>query len=195
MRGEDFGKREEAMRIAKATLTRSWAWTSGLALGVFAVLAFLDYRLKALTGVDTADMAGFASAIQFQAAFHAWGPEPYAARAGFNLGFDYLLMPLYAASFFYSGVIAAEGFAPRPGRLRRLLMAAIWVPVIGAIADAAENALNITMLLSGATDTLATLAASASRIKNVALLVGLALFVGAAMAWFKARWAAKAGTR
>jgi hypothetical protein len=158
---------------------------------VFAVLTLLDYRLKALTGVGTADLAGFASAVQFQAAFHAWGPEPYAARAGFNLGFGYLLMPFYAASFFYSGVIAAEGFAPGPGLPRRVLMAAIWVPVIGALADAAENALHITMLVSGATNTLAGLAASASRIKNIALLVGLALFVGAAMAWFKARRAAK----
>ena len=35
------------MRIAKATLIRSWVWTTGLGLGVFAVLAFLDMRLKA----------------------------------------------------------------------------------------------------------------------------------------------------
>ena len=179
------------MRIAKATLIKSWGRASGLALGVFAMLAFLDYRLKALTGVGTADLAGFASAVQFQAAFHAWAPQPYAARAGFNLGFDYLLMPLYAASFFYSGVIAAEGFAPRAGTLRRILMAAIWVPVIGAVADACENALHLTMLVSGASDTLAAMAASASRIKNIALIVGLALFMGAAMAWFKERRTAK----
>ncbi len=179
------------MRIAKATLIRSWVWTTGLGLGVFAVLAFLDMRLKALTGVGTADLSGFGSAIQFQLAFRAWAPEPYAARAGFNLGFDYLLMPLYAASFFYSGVIAAEGLAPRGSSLRRILLAAIWVPVIGAIADASENALHLTMLVGGATDTLATMAASASRIKNVALVVGLALFVGAALAWFKARHAEK----
>jgi hypothetical protein len=179
------------MRIAKATLWSRWAWSSGLGVGVFAILAFLDFRLKALTGVNTSDLAGFSSAVQFQAAFHAWAPEPYAARAGFNLGFDYLLMPLYAMSFFYSGVITAEGFAPRPGQLRRIIMAAIWVPVIGAVADAAENALHMTMLLTGAGDSLATLAASASRIKNVALLVGLALFLGAVMAWFNQRRAAR----
>jgi hypothetical protein len=179
------------MRIAKATLWSRWAWSSGLGLGVFAILALLDYRLKALTGVGTADLAGFSSAVQFQLAFRAWGPEPYAARAGFNLGFDYLLMPLYAASFFYSGVIAAEGFAPRPGRLRRIIMAAVWVPAIGAVADAAENALHMTMLLGGANDTLAALAASASRVKNVALVVGLALFLGAVMAWFNQRRAAR----
>ena len=101
------------MRIAKATLTKSWAWSSGLAAGVFAVLAFLDYRLKALSGVNTADLSSFSSWAQFQLAFRAWRPEGFAARAGFDLGFAYLLMPLYAASFFYSGIIAAEGLAPR----------------------------------------------------------------------------------
>src|ERR1700742_4128728 len=137
------------MRIAKATLTSRWAWSSGLAVGVFAVLAFLDYRLKALTGVDTADLSSFSSWAQFQLAFRAWGPERFAARAGFNLGVDYLLMPLYAVSFFYSGVIAAEACAQKPGPLRRVLMAAIWVPLIGAMADAAENAVYLAMLTQG----------------------------------------------
>jgi hypothetical protein len=98
-------------------------------------------------------------------------------------------MPLYAASFFYSGIIAAEGLAPKPGRLRRLIMAAIWVPLIGAVADGCENALHLIMLLHGANDSLAQLASSASRIKNVALVVGLALFLGAVMAKFKERQA------
>ena len=45
------------MRIAKATLMSRWAGPRGLALGVFAILALLDFRLKALTGVGTADLA------------------------------------------------------------------------------------------------------------------------------------------
>ena len=175
------------MRIAKSTLWSRWAWSSGLALGVFAVLAALDYRLKVLTGAGTADLSSFSSWAQFQLAFRAWAPERFAARAGFNLGFDYLLMPLYAMSFFYSGIIAAEGFAARPGQLRRVIMAAVWVPVIGALADAGENAVYLTMFMDGPSQGLATLAASASRIKNVALLVGLALFLGAVMTWFNQR--------
>jgi hypothetical protein len=180
------------MRIAKASLSSRWAWSTGLALGVFAVLSLMDFRLKAATGVGTADLAGFTSAVQFQAAFLAWAKQSYAARAGFDLGFDYLLMPLYAASFFYSGVIAAEAFAKRPSGLRRIIMAALWVPLIGALADAAENALQLGMLANGASDTLAGLAASASRIKTVALVVGLLLFLGAAMAKLNERRAAKA---
>jgi hypothetical protein len=175
------------MRIAKATLISRWAWSSGLAIGVFAILAFLDYRLKVLSGVDTADLSSFSSWAQFQLAFRAWGSERFAARAGFNLGFDYLLMPLYAVSFFYSGIITAEGFAQNPGILRRVLMAALWVPIIGAVADAAENGIYLAMLMQGPSQGLAALAASVSRIKIVALLVGLALFIGAVMAWFQGR--------
>ncbi|HWC63244.1 MAG TPA: hypothetical protein VG501_06455, partial [Rhizomicrobium sp.] len=137
------------MRIAKATLVRVWVWSSGLAVAVFAVLTLLDYRLKALSGVNTADLSGFAGWAQFQLAFRAWAPERFAARAGFNLGFGYLLMPLYAMSFFYSGIIAAEGLAPKPGPLRRVIMAAVWVPVAAAFADAAGNALYLAMLAQG----------------------------------------------
>jgi hypothetical protein len=153
-----------------------------LGVAVYIVLTALDLRLKVLTGVGTADLASFSTIAQFRAAFWAWGPEPYAARAGFDLGLNYLLMPLYAASFFYSGVIAAEGFAPRPGRLRRWILLAAMVPPVGAGFDAAENALHLTMLLNGPTQLLVRLAIVASNVKEAALAVGLALFMGAVMA-------------
>ena len=175
------------MRIAKATLNRNWLWSSGLAFLAFAVLATLDYRLKALTAVDTADLSSFSGLVQFQAAFVVWRPEVIAVRAGFILGLGYLLMPLYAASFFYSGIIAAEGLAPRPGTVRRVVMAAIWVPIVGAVANACENALYLSMLLGGVDQTLVMLAAAASRVKTVTLFIGLLLFLGAVMARFQAR--------
>ena len=178
------------MRISKATLMNRWAWSTGLAMAAFTILSALDLRLKALTGVATADLASFSSAAQFRAAFWAWSAEPYAVRAGFDLGFDYLLMPLYAASFFYSGILTAEGFAPKPGGLRRILLMAALVPLVGAAADAAENAVQIMMLLGGATDTLATLSSSASSIKNIALMVGLVLLLGAIVTRINQRRAA-----
>ena len=181
------------MRIAKATLMSRWGWSTGLAMGVFAIMAALDWRLKALTGVGTSDLASLSSAVQFQAAFRAWSAEPYAVRAGFNLGFDYLLMPLYAASFFYSGIVAAEGLAPKPNLLRRIILMTALVPLVGAVCDAAENALQLTMLLGGAGDMLATLSSSASRIKNLALLVGLALLLAAIFARVHQRRVSKTG--
>jgi hypothetical protein len=177
--------------VAKATLSSRWAWSTGLGLCVFAILLGLDQWLKFRSGVGTADLVFFTNAAQFRVAFWAWGRGPYLALAGFNLGFDYLLMPLYAASFFYSGVLTAETFAPKPGRLRRLILLAAMVPLVGALCDACENALQLTMLLGGVSDTLATLSSTASTAKLVALAVGVALLAGAFAARIKQRRAAR----
>ena len=90
------------------------------AAAVFGVLAWSDMRLKALSGYGTADLQSFSTAAQYRAAFLVW-PSRYAVRAGFDWGLDYLLMPLYAAAFFYSGILAREAFALRGSRLARIL--------------------------------------------------------------------------
>lgn len=169
------------MRIAKETLVRRWTVTTVLAAIVFAVLAWSDLRLKSLSGFGTADLQGFSTAAEYKRAFMAW-PSLYAVRAGFNWGLDYLLMPLYAAAFFYSGILAREGFAPRPGRLRRILTMLAAVPIAAALLDAAENALELTIMLSGATDSAARIALMISNAKWVAIYVGVALWLGALLA-------------
>jgi hypothetical protein len=169
------------MRITKQILVRRWALTTILALVVFAVLAASDLRLEALSGFGTADLQGFSSARQYNAAFMVW-PSLYAVRAGFNWGLDYLLMPLYAMSFFYSGIIAREGFAPGPSRLGRILTTLAAVPIAGAVLDAIENALQFFMMLNGATDGLARIAFTISNAKMMAIMVGLALLLGAVLA-------------
>jgi hypothetical protein len=169
------------MRIAKQILVRRWAVTTVLAGCVFAVLAWSDLRLKALSGFGTADLQGFSTAAEYRQAFLVW-PSLYAVRAGFNWGLDYLLMPLYAAAFFYSGIIAREAFAPRPGRARRILTLLAAVPIAGAALDAAENGLELAMMLSGASDRLARIAFIVSNAKGMALMVGLALLLGAVLA-------------
>jgi hypothetical protein len=168
------------MRITKQTLTHRWAITTFLGLVVFAILTVSDLRLKALSGYGTADLQGFTSALQYQAAFMVW-PSLYAVRAGFNWGLDYLLMPLYAAAFFYSGILAREAFAPRPGRLRRILTLLSAVPIAGAALDAAENAIEFSMMLHGPTDGLARIAFTISNAKWMAIYVGVALLLGAIM--------------
>ena len=166
------------MRITKQVLTRRWAISSVLAALVFAVLAWSDLRLKSLSGFGTADLQGFATAEQYRQAFMVW-PSRYAGRAGFNWGLDYLLMPLYAAAFFYSGILAREGFAPHPGQLRRILTLLSAVPIAGAVLDAVENALQLGMLLSDPTNEAARIALSVSNAKWVAIYVGVALWLGA----------------
>jgi hypothetical protein len=170
------------MRISKATLNNGWAWSTGLGLLVFAGVGGMDMWLKALTGVSTTDLQGFSSAAQYRLAFHAWAPEPYAVRAGFALGLDYLLMPLYAISFFLSGVIVAESFTPGKSRFRRYVLMAAMVAPVGALLDAAENALQLSMLLSGVQDDMVRIAAGVSSAKTVAVTVGVALLITAVVA-------------
>jgi hypothetical protein len=172
------------LRISKAALLRSWIWTTGLGLAIFVVLAALDLKLKALSGVGTFDLQSLTNAAQFRAAFWAWSAGPNAARAGFNLGFDYLLMPLYAASFYFSGIILGE--AAR-GQLRRLVLLAAIVPLAGALCDAVENGLQLWMFWNGPTDALAQLAAEASTAKYAALIVGAVLWIGAVLAMLDQR--------
>jgi len=144
------------------------------------VLAWSDLRLRALSGFGTADLQDFSTAAQYRQAFMAW-PSLYAVRAGFDWGLDYLLMPLYAAAFFYSGILAREAFAPRPGRLRRLLTLLAAVPIAGAALDAVENALQLSMMLSGPSDAIARIAFTVSNAKWAALTVGVVLLLGALM--------------
>ncbi len=175
------------MRISKSLLDRGWAWSTGLGLIVLAALAGMDLWLKSQTGVSTTDLQELSSAAQYRLAFHAWAPEPYAVRAGFDLGLDYLLMPLYAISFFLSGVIVAESFTPGRSPLRRYVLMAAMVAPVAALLDAVENALQLTMLLSGATDDLARIAFNVSSAKTVAITVGMVLLIGAIMAKFGLR--------
>lgn len=175
------------MRISKAALNRGWVWATGLGVFAYAVLTLLDSELKSRSGVSTADLEGLSGAAQFALAFHAWAPEPDAARAGFLLGFAYLTMPLYAASFFFSGVIVAERFTPGKNPLRRWVLLAAMVAPVGALLDAGLRALEFAMLTGGVQDGLARIAATLAQAKTVAMTVGFILLVGALLARFEAR--------
>ncbi len=177
----------DVMRISKAALYQGWIWATVAGATVYAVLALLDTTLKSLTGVSTADLDGLSGALQYRLAFHAWAPEPYAVRAGFLLGFAYLSMPLYALSFFFSGVIVAERFTPGKSPFRRWVLLAAMVAPVGALLDAVLKGLQFSMLLSGADEGLVHLAAGLAGAKTVAFAVGFALLVGALVAQFERR--------
>lgn len=166
------------MRITKQALVRRWALLTLAAAAVFAVLAWWDMRLKALSGYGTADLQNFSTAAQYRAAFLVW-PSRYAVRAGFAWGLDYLLMPLYAASFFYSGILAREAFALRGSRLARILTTLSAVPIAGAMLDAVENGLQLAMMLTAPTDQLASIAFTISNAKWMAIYVGFLLLAAA----------------
>src|SRR5690348_6799979 len=145
------------MRITKQSLYRRWILASVSGAVVFAILAWLEFRLKSLSGFGTQDLQGFSTAADYRRAFLVW-PSLYAVRAGFIWGLDYLLMPLYAAAFFYSGILAREAFALRGSRMARILTTLAAVPIAGAMLDAVENALQLSMMLSAPTDQMASIA-------------------------------------
>ena len=80
------------------TLYFRWAWTFAAAVAVFAVLAYVDLKLKAETGWGTVDLQHVWTANGVRAITIAWLARRDAVMAGFNLGFDYLFMPLYGAN-------------------------------------------------------------------------------------------------
>lgn len=170
------------MRITKEDLSRRWLVTTVLGAAVFAVVALLDLQLKAASGFGASDLQDFSRAGQYSAAFFVWSQPGYALRAGLVLGLDYLLMPLYALSFFFSGILAREAFAPRPGRLRRILTLLAAVPIAGAVLDAVENGLELRLLLGQPSDMLAAIAHTVSGAKWGALYVGVILLAAAVVA-------------
>jgi hypothetical protein len=91
-------------------------------------------------------------------------------------------MPFYAASFFFSGVIVAESFAPGTSPLRRYVLMAAMVAPVAALLDAAGNGLELTMFLTGPTDDLARIGFAVSNAKTVALTVGMVLLIAALVA-------------
>lgn len=169
------------MRITKQALIHRWTLSTLAAAVIFAVLAWSDLRLKSLSGVCVSDLQGFSTAAQYRWAFSRW-PSLYAVRAGFIWGLDYLLMPLYATSFFYSGILTREAFAPRPTRLRRILTLLASVPIAGAVLDAIANGLELHQMLAGTSDQMALWVLRVSNAKWMAIYVGLLLLLGAIMA-------------
>jgi hypothetical protein len=170
------------MQISRQVLTQRWWRFSLAAILVGAVLISLDVRLRQLSGYGTFDLQGFVSGAEYETAFHTWGVHAWLARAGFDLGLDYLFMPLYGMAFFYSGILVRDAFAPRPGLLRRLLGLAAMAPLVAAGLDALENALEMYLMLAGPTDAVAHLAFTVSTAKMAGFYVGLVLLAGAVLA-------------
>ena len=175
------------MKIGRKTLQRRWAITTVAALAVFAVLVLIDLKLRAVTGYGTRDLQMVSDPQGFVPILHAWSGRVYATLAGFSLGFDFLFMPLYGFALYYSGIMAAEAFAPNPGLARRILLILAIVPLVGAVCDAAENSLEMMILTGGPNDALARAAYTASNAKLLCFYVGLLLLAAALAGLLKRR--------
>ncbi len=163
-------------------LHRRWLWLTLAAIAAFAVLAFLDLRLKAATGVGTRELQAVATGAGVNDILGHWYAPANAIVAGFNLGFDYLFMPLYGFAFFYSGIIVRERFTPKPGLARRAMQFVAAIPLAGMLADVIENTLETRMLVAGASDEIANLAFTATTAKLLCFYLGLVLLLAAIVA-------------
>ncbi|MDE2183880.1 MAG: hypothetical protein KGJ78_12750 [Alphaproteobacteria bacterium] len=167
------------MQLTRKALNARWAWTSATAVGVLVVLNLADSYLRARTGYGTADLQGISTGWGLRLVIDRWTSPPDAAIAGFVLGFDYLFMPLYAVALYCGGIIAAERFAPPPGRAHRIITFLAAAPIAAALFDACENGLQIYMLLRSPTDMLAALAAEATAAKFAGIAIGLVMTLAA----------------
>lgn len=165
------------MQLTRKALNARWAWTSATAVGALVVLNVLDAVLKARTGFGTVDLQGVSTGWGLRVIMDRWTSPPDAALAGFNLGFDFLFMPLYAVALYCGGIVATDRFAPNPGRLHRIMTFLAAAPIAAALFDACENSLEIYMLVRGPADTLAVFAAEATAAKYAGIVIGLALSV------------------
>ncbi len=167
------------MQLSRKALNARWAWTSAAAIAVLAALNFADASLRAKTGFGTVNLEGVATGWGLRQIFDHWTSPPDAALAGFGLGFDYLLMPLYGAALYYGAIAARERFTPKPGRTRRIMAILAMAPIAAALCDACENGLEIAMLIGGPSDALAGLALEATTAKFTGISIGLMLSLAA----------------
>jgi len=165
--------------IPVRSLNRRWAWTSILAIGALAVLGVVDTRLKSATGFGTADLQRATTAQDVEPILVAWSMSRSAILAGFNLGFDYLFMPLWGFALFYGGLAARERFAPKPGQWRRILGFLCAVPLAGMLLDAAENAIELGWIINGVTDQTVMIGSTVTAAKWLCVFIGLAVSLAA----------------
>lgn len=162
-------------QIPVRSLNQRWAGTSLCAIGAFAVLAILDTKLKSATGYGTADLQRATTVDDVNLILVAWSTSRRAILAGFNLGFDYLFMPLWGFALFYGGLAARQRFAPNPGTARRLLMFLSAVPLAGMLLDGVENATELGWVMQGVTEKTVMIGSTATDAKWLCVFVGLAL--------------------
>lgn len=169
------------------TLYFRWAWTTLGGVVVFGVLAYIDLKLKAETGYGTVDLQKVWTAAGVRTVTAAWLAPRAAGMAGFNLGFDYLFMPLYGFAFYYGTLAARRAFAPKPGIAHRIVTFTAAVPLAGAICDAVENALETAMFVGQPTDQLASIAFMATSAKLICFYAGAAMSLLGAIGLFRRR--------
>lgn len=167
------------MQLSRKALNARWAWTTGAAIVLLVVLNLLDSALRARTGYGTVSLQGVSTGWGIRTVADHWTSPPDAVLAGFALGIDFLFIPLYGAALFFGSIAAVDRYAPRPGRLRRVMTLLALAPIGAAICDVIENGLELLTLQRAATDTMASIALEATAGKYLGVLIGIVLSLAA----------------
>ncbi|NUQ39244.1 MAG: hypothetical protein HUU23_15975 [Caldilineales bacterium] len=155
-----------------------------LTLAAMAVLQRVDAPLRtaaAPQGIVSFELAGDLPTAQ--AILASWDARTR-IFAGFSLGFDYLFMPLYAASIALALAWAAAQW--RGGWIARLGLGLAWGQVVAALCDAVEN-LALWRLLGGGGEPWPALAQSMALIKFGLIGLGLLYALAGVGRWLLRR--------
>lgn len=177
------------MQISRKALGPRWAWTTILAVLLFAVIYLLDSSLRADTGFGTADMQFVRSGYGLRTIADRWLAPTDAVQVGFVFGLDFLFIVAYGTALTFGAIAALDRFAPRPGLWRKIMTRLALAPIGAAICDAAENVLQLWMLVHTPTNVLASYALEATAAKWLGIAIGVTLSVAALIG----RWVPRRG--
>lgn len=172
------------MQFSRKALNARWAITSAAAIVLLGVIYLLDSHLRGRTGFGTADMQFVSSGYGLRFIADHWLRPNDTVLAGFLLGLDFLVIPLYGAALFFGSLVALDRFAPKPGNWRRLMTRLTLAPVGAAICDGIENILQLQMLMTTPTNAMASFALEATAAKWLGIGIGVILAVAALIGRF-----------
>jgi len=130
------------------------------------VFRFIGPYVPNIVDYEFASSVGKASSI-----INAWTGSGQLLRASFNLGFDYLYMPVYSTTIALACVWGAAVLSRKIWRGMGMLLA--WGLWLAAIFDAIENYALITMLFGTVADPYPLMAAACATCKFSLIVLGL----------------------
>lgn len=150
---------------------------------VVAALILMDAPLRttaAPMGIVSFELAGTTTAAEEITA--SWDGSAR-VRAGFELGLDYLFMPLYSTAIGMACVWAAGMWGERAKALGQMGVVLAWGQSAAALMDGIENAALLAMLLGPPASPWPELAAWCATIKFGVVLPGLAYTAAGVILW------------
>ena len=151
--------------IPRVKRLATFFWLLGATVALSVIMRMIGPFTPNIVDYEFANTAAKAAGI-----INAWD-TPGRMRACFNLGFDFLYMPVYSTTIALACVMGAGALAAKGWRNLGMLLA--WGLWLAAILDAIENYALITMMFNGASDPYPAVSAACATCKFSLILLGL----------------------